>query len=256
MKTLKIWSMMMLVVMALPMMVACGGDDSNEGESMIDGVNVTNGRKLLEMELEYSNSFESNRSGKYKIGYDSKGRMDKVQYVDSKSNRQDVAIIDYDLRTITIKFPNERLNYNVLFSLNNQGYINQISNYTLKYNSNGYLLDIDGDEGFCNFSYENNDLIKAAISPLTAGNMSLFYVTYENEKQGDLYFKFKRVDNGNYRGYLGLKQIVAIIAYQSGLFGKVINSVIKLKDEKEASALFDYETERNFVTGKVKFVCE
>ena len=30
MKKLKIWSMMMLMVMALPLMVACGGDDSDD----------------------------------------------------------------------------------------------------------------------------------------------------------------------------------------------------------------------------------
>ena len=33
MKRIKIWSMMMLVAMAMPMMVACGGDDSNGNDS-------------------------------------------------------------------------------------------------------------------------------------------------------------------------------------------------------------------------------
>ncbi len=30
-KQMRIWSMMMLSVMTLPMMVACGGDDSDDG---------------------------------------------------------------------------------------------------------------------------------------------------------------------------------------------------------------------------------
>ena len=87
--------------------------------------------------------------------------------------------------------------------------------------------------------------------------MTLIYVNYDKEKEGDLYFKIKRIDNGKYAGQLNLKYMIAIIAYQSGLFGKVMNTVLNLKDETETSALFEYETERySPLIGKVKFVCQ
>jgi len=264
------------VIMMLAMMVAslslnsCS-NDSDDGSNY---ANVTTGRKLLEFELLSNDyySYYSNR-GKYKIEYDAKGRMNKVQYVrydyeyDDKHQIQyyesgeysEVAIIDYDLRTITIKYPRERFNYSTIFSLNDKGYIDKIGNYTLDYSSNGYLVNIDGPEGLNSLAYNNNnDLIKASISQFTGGKMSLLYVTYENETQGDLYINIKRVDDGMYSGYINLKYIIAILAYQSGLFGKVTNNILTLKDKEEASALFDYETERysRTIAGKVKFICQ
>ena len=41
MKQLKIWGMMMLMVMALPMMVACGSDDGQEATVSINGNSMT-----------------------------------------------------------------------------------------------------------------------------------------------------------------------------------------------------------------------
>ena len=272
MRKSSIWSIFAIALISLPLIVACSSDDdSNGGGKKVDGVNVTTGRKLLELEISCDNRYYSFYSGKYKIEYDPNGRLNRVLYTNynykyddngeiqflASGEYSEVAIFDYDLKSVTIKYPSERFNYITNFKKKKKGYINQISNYTLKYNTNGYLTDIDGAEGFSSLTYENNDIIKAAISPLAAGNMTLIYVNYDKEKEGDLYFKIKRIDNGKYAGQLNLKYMIAIIAYQSGLFGKVMNTVLNLKDETETSALFEYETERySPLIGKVKFVCQ
>ena len=68
MKRVLYLSMKVLLLMMLPMMVACG-DDNDNGSGKIDGVNVTNGKRLIQI--------GDNPAG-LKIEYDTKGRINRI----------------------------------------------------------------------------------------------------------------------------------------------------------------------------------
>lgn len=276
----------MLAVMALYTIVACGEDgEKNESTKKVDGVNVVIGKKLMELKvMDNSNSVRAH----YKVEYDSKGRLSKINgesfafdyygwnstfvynfpvNIDNcypTGEYKELAKIDYELRIVTLFFSSSKLSYN--FSLNNDGYISQIGTTVLNYDSNGYLTGVDEVKGISTLVYDSNDLIKASVSEIAGGNISLFYITYGNQNnEGDLYIKVNRSDDKkNYDNALGVidaKDAICLIAYQSGLFGKVSKSVLHLSNKNEAQALLGYEAENGSgktqsLNGKISFVSQ
>lgn len=281
MKKIKLLSMMMLFVMVLPMMVACGDDNGDEPSNKNDDVNVVNGKKLVELTC----SFEDKDFLPlvFKIDYDDKGRLSsisyKIQKCDSEYDSQTgsykyhyyytgeyglIATIDYDLRVLSSSYPGGYLS----FVLNEQGYISRLGECMLSYDSNGYLTSIDESRGLGTIVYDGADLIKASASNIKNGGMELYYVTYGNAgSNGDLFVRVKRMDDkGGFRrhdieqdGYFYyhyFKDVMVLIAYQSGLFGKVTKGVLHLKEKSEASSLFEYEGVQKSFGGKITFVCK
>lgn len=274
MKQLKLWSILMLTMMTMPIMVACGGDDEEDDNGsgvIIDGVNVINGKKLVGLEI-YSDEDPSSLSLNVKIEYDSKGRMSKIlfeQYtidydVNTNTYKQyfsgnfkEYASIDYELRVISLKsYYNKSYNY----SLNKDGYISQIGTCILEYNENGYLTGVNQTSGISTLAYDANDLLKASVSQLSMGNISLYYVSYDNvDNEGNLFVRVKRTDDKRSFSRIDERDVVCFIAYQSGLFGKVCKSVVNVTNKSEASALFDYDNNdsKNYsLSGKIVFHCE
>ena len=254
-KTFRLIGLVLMAVMSFGML-ACGSDDdgsSNSG-SVVDGVNVASGKKLVELKLATINS-NYNSEVSFKIKYDSKGRMTQIlqeeQEWDNQSEKyystgkyNELATIDYDFRIISIPYYFGGPVSSYSFSLNENGYVSQIGRCHLSYDSNGYLKEVSDPWNASNLVYEGNDLLKASVSPFSGGNVTLYYVTYGNtDKQGNLYINVKRTDSNNKYSWteMGYPQLLSILAYQAGMLGKVTKSCLHLKDSKEASAIFDYE---------------
>lgn len=275
MKQLKLWSILMLTVMTMPVMVSCGGDeedDDNGSGVNIDGVNVINGKKLVGLEIydEEKSSLPMN----FKIEYDSKGRMSKILVeqiaYDYENNTykpylsgkfMECASIDYDLRVISFRWNSySRYQKSYNYSLNKDGYISQIGTCMLNYNQDGYLTEVNQTSGISTLAYEANDLLKASVSQMSMGNMSLYYVTYNNiENEGNLFVRVKRTDDKRIYSRIDERSVYSFIAYQSGLFGKVCKSVVNVTNKNEAYALFDYDNnDKNDYSssGKIVFHCE
>lgn len=259
----------MSMVLSLPIVFACGNDD--DSGKIVDGVYVAPGKKLVELQLKGDNDPDPLI---FKAEYDSKGRLTKMCYrkiepkYDSETQNyvyvygEDVnmAIIDYDFRIVRVfgTFnPNYVRTYD--FILNEEGYISQIGECVLNYDSNGYLTGVKELNTIGSFAYNSNELIKASISSLYKNEMSLYYISYGNEvNQGDIYINIQQTDDRKSR-YLSpdLSDIAVFIAYQSGLFGKVGKTFIHLQSKSELSSLVGFNNDYGFsVNGKMTFICE
>ncbi len=227
---------------------SCGNDDdenNNQGEStIVDGVNVIKGRKIKELTTFNQENEVFNR---YSVEYDAKGRLSII-----KVNGSDLAKINYDSRSLIIYlndyYAGKRL-FRFVFSLNTDGYISAIGNSALYYDSNGYLERVvESYDCVGELKYNNNDLIEALI---WKNSMKGFFITYVGKygNKGDLYVhvngpKIRNYGSGyRYRYSQDNKNVVCLIALMSGLFGRVPQSVLHFKDEKEASAFFEYDAE-------------
>ncbi len=259
MKNLKILSEMMLTTVIAFTMMACSGDD--EKKSSTEGVNVISGKKLVELKVSDS---QNDHPSTYKVLYDSKGRIRSILQErwdkDYNSNTwyptgegSSLVTIDYELNTI--KFSRKSKTYN--FSLNENGYINRIGTCVLNYDSNGYLIGVDESNEINTLIYDSNNIAKASITKLSSGRTALYYVTYGNkDNTGELYVRVRRPEDSSRHSYINSESVMAIIAYQSGLFGKVIKSVLHLKSENEVSSYLNCANDSYYFDGKITFVCE
>ena len=172
---------------------SCGGDDDGSS-SVIDGVNVNNGKKLTRLEIlpETGSSTTTDYNYKLRVLYDSKGRLSSViwtngeKYENGKYIESEIELmkIDYDLRLVNI-YPS--LKY--MFSLNDKGYISQIASGSCTYDSYGYLTGVESLREICTLAYSEGELIKSLVSNLQNGNMQLYYMFYgENSSTGELMF--------------------------------------------------------------------
>lgn len=272
MNCIRIWSIIFLTMMSLPMIVACGGDDNENGSSKnVDGVNVTTGKRLSELRFEYGDEYGNVALPLvYKAEYDSKGRINKILFKDieykyDKEKKEyipnyigefsAIAIIDYDLRVVKIFDINDsKYSESYGFVLNENGYVSQIGACTLNYDSNGYLVGVERPKGIGDLFYTNNDLVKASLSNLIKGNITLYYVSYGNlENQGDLFLNILR---SNMTIHFNKADIAYLIAYQSGLFGKVAKTFIPLNSKSESTVLLDYKDSKYSYSFKMTFICE
>lgn len=273
MKHYNLGIVIMIIAISMPLVVACSSNDEKDASKIVEGINLTTGKKIVEIQV--ANQIEYNRKlpEVYKVEYDSKGRLSRVLYQEQdcdfdpytgKSSDYyytgeltEVAIVDYDLRFV------KTVNYFTRthgFVLNQDGYISLIGNISLNYDNNGYLVGTDEPDKIGSLAYEGNDLIKASISNITRDKMALFYVSYGNlDNQGDLYIRILASDDKrkwDNETTLNRNNIIFLIAYQSGLFGKVVKSFINLTSKNEASSLFEYDDDRCPYSGKITFKCE
>ena len=148
---------------------SCGGDDDGSS-SVIDGVNVNNGKKLTRLDI-LLESNSSTTTGDYTVNlnvlYDSKGRLSSViwtngeKYENGKYIESEIELmkIDYDLRLVNI-YPS--LKY--MFSLNDKGYISQIASGSCTYDSYGYLTGVESLREICTLAYSEGELIKSLVT--------------------------------------------------------------------------------------------
>lgn len=233
----------MLVAMVLPLMVACGGDDSdssNGGSSsnMVDGVHV-NSKKLLS--LDFYKKDDSKNKYRFTMSYDSKGRLSKIDMTsyyenNGESNSTDMKLLDIDYDLNIIEYYNDRYTYNpttgkydnknirVFFSLNNKGFISTLGNCELSYDNNGYLVGARTVKDMWTFAYTDGDVIKYMVETLKDGNIGIYYPHY-GEKEGTIYFSVNHLNELKYRQslYSNFRTACLLILYHAGLFGNICN---------------------------------
>lgn len=255
-------------------LISCSKDNDDSGQ-IIEGVNVNTGKRLLELQLGYSYNGGLHPACNFKVEYDSKGRMNKILFERSEyeynkesgkynyyytGELSEVAFIDYDLRVLKIYSYDyswgKKSSKTFSFVLNEDGYISQIGTCFMKYDPKGYLIGVEAPKGISTLVFDSNDLIKASVSSLNKGNIVLYYISYENvDNQGDLYVKINH-DEKEYVKSLDINDIVCLIAYQSGLFGKVAKSIIHLKSKQQASLFLDYKDRVYSYDCVMTFICE
>lgn len=250
-KNFELFMTMSLVIMLSVCFSSCGSDDG--GTSIVEGVNVKNGRKLVKLDIQT----ESTKMGvpqetaKLKIAYDAKNRLSKVtltngryynngNYVDGEI---DVMKIDYDFKMVTIS--NGRSSTNYLFALNDKGYISQISNCSCNYDSYGYLTGVENSSEIWTLAYNEGELIKSLVNNLRKNNIEIYYMFYgEDQRTGDLLFYMNSEKDHSY-GRNSTLATMCFIAYQAGLFGKITNHCTYLTKSNETSAILERKNEKN-----------
>ena len=231
---------------------SCGGDDDGNS-SVIDGVNVNNGKKLTRLQILPESSSSSTTDYNYKLSilYDSKGRLSNViwtngqKYENGKYTDVEIELmkIDYDLRFVYIFNVSSSLKY--MFSLNDKGYISQIGNCSCTYDSYGYLTGVENITEIWSLAYNEGELIKSLVSKLKNGNMLLYYMFYgENSSTGELMFYMNGEKYETY-GRNPIQAVMCFIAYQSGLFGKITNHCRYLSKSNNTSAVLERNNEQN-----------
>lgn len=242
---LKNWSICCLLAI-LPMLMACGDDENGSGQKA-DGINVSTGKKITELSI-FNN--DDKDLGVFNVEYDSKGRLSKIIY--KYPNYNYFISLDYNFREVTISQTRSgTITYG--FFINDDGYVSQLGTCTLTY-KNGYLVGTEIPKAIGQLTYDSNELIKGSLSNVIDGSIYFSYITYGNiENQGDLIINIQNTDD-DYS--LGILDIAAFIAYESGLFGKVSKSFIHLQNETEMSYLFNYSNKKYKNSLRLKFKCE
>ena len=240
MKKLKFGKMMLSAVLVIPLLFACGGDDDssnkNNQTTLVDGVNV-NKRKILTLEVT-----DMDKSlGLYKITYDSKGRLTQIDIENWGIGLRidyDLCIMEYyDGLGINAQGKLEKYYAKCRFTLNERGFISQISNCECTYNSEGYLTGVKTFVDWWTFAYNNGDVAKAMVEVFKSGNMDLYYVYYgEKKNEGELYITCKELE---YTGFKFHRSVMAMIAYHAGLFGNISKHCTTLPNTADAKTFIE-----------------
>lgn len=151
MKKLKIWSMMVLVVMALPMMVACGGDDDDVNGNPVSDKHITM--------IEYQKGDEHIILN---INYDTKGRIISADKNTMTPNHYSIEYTDNMIRYSLFQY--------IEYSLLDNRVVSAKSSYNINY---GY-------------SYKNNNIISCTESyhkyTYTWSNGNITKISYDNDE--------------------------------------------------------------------------
>ena len=230
--------------------VSCGGDDDGSNSKVVDGVNVNTGRKLVRLDINNPYTNSSEYVFKFRIDYDTKGRLSKVIRINSYKYENGTYIeieaanellnIDYDFRLI--KYKSYSREFDCMFSLNEKGYISEIGGCRCKYDSYGYLTGTEDSRYIFSLAYEEGELIKSMVKNLTKDKIDITYITYgEDSSKGDLLFYMNTTTHFN--GMRDVEAVLLFIAYQSGLFGKMTNHLTYLSKTSETSAVLQKKNE-------------
>ncbi len=260
MKKLKFGSIMLLVMLIAPLMVACGGDDSSdnarEQANLVDGVHV-NKRRLHSVRIR-----DSKETKTFRVTYDIKGKLTKIEWLNQENgtclnidyDRQLIEYLDqletkvtwYDNNTRYVRTYIPKTMMYCGFTLNERGFISQIGNYECSYDNNGYLVGVNSTKDIWSLLYNDGDIIKSTIETLKTGNSDIYYVAYkEDPNSGMIYFSSKEFshkgDNKASQEKL-IRAVVALIAYHSGLFGNISKHCTMIPSSSDMSAWFDIDS--------------
>ena len=266
MRNLLVKSLMMLAVMVLSVVMACGGGDdvtTTNTSGIVDGVHV-NSRKLKSLTVE---------RWSFRMEYDSQGRLIAIEGLDYNSNSLSICKIDYDLRmaeyingmssgydyttgTSNITYKKGR----VVFSLNDKGYISQIGNCSLNYNSDGYLIGANSSNEVFTYAYNNGDVVKSMVETIRNGKIDMYYLGYgEDASKGELYFYINDDNNSYYYYYSETKiyrAIAVMVAYQAGLFGKTGHRFTELPNNSNKKLIIERIDDQHSQSTKITCTCE
>lgn len=243
MKKLKIWSMMMLAVMVLPLVVSCGGDDDStdskwDRSNLVDGVNV-NKRQLLTVNV--AEGYFS-----LKMNYDAHGKLTNIIWTENNKDYEGLTI-DYDLRVIRYldkmkyAYVSSSLTQSAVmascrFTLNDRGYISQIDDCNCTYDDEGYLVGVTTSNEMWTLTYSGGDVVKSLTEGLISGKLHIYTFNYsEDSSKGEFYFTCK--DFSADRVY---RTIIALVAYHSGLFGKISKHCTMLPNSTDPKTFIDW----------------
>jgi len=232
--------------------VSCGGDDDGGGSKVVDGVNVNYGKKLSKLSIQVPSDY-NNDSYTYnlKINYDTKGRLSNViwtngsKYENNKYVEGEVEMlkIDYDFKVIN--FMPTYYNKDYMFTLNEKGYISQLSNCSITYDSYGYLSKAENMSYIYSLAYEEGELIKSLVNNLKKDKIEIYYMFYgEDKDKGDLLFYMNTPSSkGLNINIQSIQGVMLFIAYQAGLLGKMTNHCTYLQRSNETTAILQKRSE-------------
>lgn len=252
MKKLKFWGLILVSIMCAGLS-SCGGDDEGGGApSIVDGINVNNGKKLVGLDVQEQIYDINNRSNLYKLraSYDSKGRLSKIVWINGQKYENgkyiygevELVNIDYDLRLIN--FNSSYYNRKFMFSVNNQGYFSQIGDCSLNYDSFGYLVGTENHAEKWSLSYNEGEFIKSMVNVFDRGRIHIYYMFYgEDRDKGELLFtlnseKYQYAYYGS-KSSISIQKAACFFAYHAGLFGKVTNRCTQLSKSNMTNAILE-----------------
>ena len=258
----KVFNFMMVLTTIITsfLFVSCGDSEDDNGQIDMNNFIIQNGKRLSELSYIDTDSnilsvitdgdsvyyISDKHDYNYKIQYDSKGRMNKI-YSIGKDSLYLSCEIDYEQRCI------KRLSKQFIYSLNEDGYISQIDNGYFFYNEKGYLINFDNANFHSIFDYDHYNIKQASLEEFKTGIIHAYFISIDNSDKRELYIRFKTT-NG-YKTKLNSNDVIGIIAFFSGLFGKIPSNFLVLKSEDEVNALFgidklyndQYETIGRFI---------
>jgi hypothetical protein len=188
-----------------------------------------------------------------RINYDAKGRLSKViwtngsKYENGKYIEGEVEMlkIDYDFKVINFMPSETYYNKDYMFTLNEKGYISQLSNCSITYNSYGYLSKAENMSYIYSLAYEEGELIKSLVNNLKKDKIEIYYMFYgEDKDKGDLLFYMNTPSSkGLNINIQSIQGVMLFIAYQAGLLGKMTNHCTYLQRSNETTAILQKRSE-------------
>lgn len=255
-KIIELFMILSVVTMLNFGLSSCGNDDGGSS-SIVDGVNVKNGKKLVKLNIKPTSNRMDMSEYTLKIAYDAKNRLSKVTWTNGRYYKNgdyvdgevDLMKIDYDFKMVTISNGSSSANY--LFTLNDKGYISQISNCSCNYDSYGYLTGVENSSEIWSLAYNDGELIKSLVNKFRNNNIEIYYMFYgEDNNTGDLLFYLNTEKDKSY-GRNSTLATMCFIAYQAGLFGKITNHCTYLSRSSSTSAILERTNEKNNNTFRV-----
>lgn len=266
---------------------SCGSDDES---SSSNGSSSKNRRKLSELSLKFDYPDDVKNSiptveHKYTIEYDAKGRLSRIERNNSsKSEDWSSEIIsgidiDYDFGLITIsdkdlskyngKVSHEtNENIHISFDLNEKGYVSHLGDYTCHYDEDGYLTRVNQEGAIWSFAYSDGDLTKFMLKVL-ASEPKIYYIFYgDNFNSGTLQFNVKMPEElYSYYSWIDIYRlkfdvfsranfVVALIAYQAGLFGRTAKHTSYIYAPSTEKAIVSFKNEKDpehYITTECSF---
>lgn len=230
------WKLVLIMMMAIPTLLACGGDSDSDNPNIVDGVRVTNGRKLMKFRV-------SGRQNKYldfrhafALSYDTQNRINSISQIYYKDDgsihsEKEVIQIDYERKLLfnNISHKDKKI-YN--FMTSEKGLVTKIGPYYLSYDETGNLSSLIGEDVF-SLMYVNNQL---------TGYMNIWkdiqknYNIYDYSDYGDADFNFAVSLNEDQIKEFDSYDCLLVVAIQSGLFGN-IPEIFRLMSQRNKSTV-------------------
>lgn len=224
MNTKYFWRIILLIILVIPFIVACG-DDSTDLK-VIDGVRVASGRKLTKIMVVNGNK----KPYQWIINHDSHNRISEI------ISRRDTITIDYSRKIFFYKKYGSSLLPKEFYSFitNERGLIAKIDNLIFSYDEAGRLINIKGAPSHSIF-YVNDEL--ASYQRIEELVTTLYDISnYQDYGEGDFNIGVSISGTGKYSNRLTFDDSVGFVVtiLQSGMLGNPPQLFQKMSQQKES----------------------
>jgi len=244
----------MLIFAFISVLVACSSDEGNELYKLVDGVNVTTGKKIVQLTINHKVPIydrDTIITYNVKINYDSKGRLSRIIWINGHKYENNKYLVNIDFEVIKIDYDFKMISFNwgkefnlkdpikkdYFFKLNKEGYISQIGDCSLTYDDYGYLIGVENTNYAWTLAYDKGEFIKSLVRILIDNKASFYYMFYGSDtNKGDLYFTLNTNSTNKFPSVSSVKGVMCFIAYQAGLFGKITTHCQYLSNSNETTA--------------------